>query len=111
MEEYGEQKRSQKVILFAKCRVAKASMRFALVQELASKKPKDEAWANLNQGASVMRVEGDGGMSHQIFSKHVFVRQFTPYQKVDHFHRIWDTAISRVLESYGCLGISMYALL
>ena len=96
MGEYGEQKRSQNVILFAKCRVAKASVRFALfqlVQELASKKPKDEAWANLNQGASVMRVEG-GGMSHQIFSKHVFVRQFTPYQKVDHFHRIWDTAIS-----------------
>ena len=90
MGEYGEQKRSQNVILFAKChRVAKASMMFALVQELASKKPKDEAWANLNQGASVMR-EGDGGMSHQIFSKHVFVRQFTPYQKVDHFHTIWE---------------------
>lgn len=92
MEEYGEQKRSQNVILFAKChRVAKASMRFALVQELASKKPKDEAWANLNQqGASVMRVEGDGGMSRQIFSKHVFVRQFTLCQKVDHFDRIWE---------------------
>ncbi len=41
-------------------------MRFALlVQELASKKPKDEAWANLNLnlygGASVVRVEGDWG--------------------------------------------------